>query len=101
MKTAIFAITAAVSVTAAIHVQAGPSTLAGCYDLVIDSCNANSNHPQACASSGMDQCDKQFRQSTRPADTAHGSRLTGIRAHKPIIAVKELKEGLWITRGTR
>ena len=47
----------------------GPvSNRAECYDLVINSCNANSSNPTACAVNGMDQCDEQFPllRGTRP-----------------------------------
>lgn len=53
----------------AVPASAAIETLAQCYDLVINHCNANSSHPQACASNGMDQCDEQF-----PTAAAGGSR---------------------------
>lgn len=34
-----------------------------CYNHVISSCNATSNHPQACAVAGMDACDREFAAS--------------------------------------
>lgn len=34
-----------------------------CYNHVISSCNANSNHPQSCAVAGMDACDAEFAAS--------------------------------------
>lgn len=45
----------------------GPvSTRGQCYDLVISSCNANSQHPTSCATNGMNQCDEQFPAPFRP-----------------------------------
>ena len=34
------------------------ASLGACYNHVISACNANSNHPEACATSGMDACDE-------------------------------------------
>ncbi|MFN3955396.1 MAG: hypothetical protein ACK4LQ_13165 [Pararhodobacter sp.] len=34
-----------------------------CYNHVISSCNATSNHPQSCAVAGMDACDVEFAAS--------------------------------------
>lgn len=78
---------ALVSIALAPAAIAAPKTLAGCYDLVIDSCNATSSHPQQCASSGMDQCDEQFNKGS-----SKGSRLNGIRAHQPLRSINLKKD---------
>ena len=60
MKTSIrIAAFAALTMVGVAQAQAAVSTLAECYDLVIDHCNTTSN-PQGCASSGMDECDEEF-----------------------------------------
>ncbi len=54
-----FAAIAGMSLVIATAAQAGPKTLAECYDIVIAACNKTA-HPQSCASSGMDDCDEVF-----------------------------------------
>ena len=53
--------------------QAGVgSSLGSCYNHVISACNENSNHPQACATAGMDACDELFEAK---ASLPPGARL--------------------------
>jgi hypothetical protein len=47
------------AVSIATSAQAGPKTLAECYDLVIAHCNTTA-HPIPCAEAGMDDCDEVF-----------------------------------------
>lgn len=60
MKTSIrIAALTALTIMGIAQANAAVSTLAECYDLVIDHCNTT-NNPQGCASGGMDECDKEF-----------------------------------------
>lgn len=62
MKTLTIATLAALTLTAiAPAAQAGVgSSLGSCYNHVISACNQSSNHPEACATAGMDACDELF-----------------------------------------
>lgn len=60
MKSLLPALALAAAAFSAAPAPAAIETLGQCYDLVINHCNANSSHPQSCASNGMDQCDGQF-----------------------------------------
>lgn len=53
--------------------QAAVSNRAECYDLVIAHCNTTA-HPVPCASSGMDACDKEFKEIKLPPRKPLGFR---------------------------
>jgi hypothetical protein len=71
MKTLTLAALALATLAPAAQAGVG-SSLGSCYNHVISACNQSSNHPQACATAGMDACDELFEAK---ASLPPGARL--------------------------
>lgn len=56
--------TAVIGFANSVYAAAGETALGNCYNMVISSCNATSNHPVPCAENGMDACDEEYGNQT-------------------------------------